>query len=177
MSLVIRSDVPPLSLVGVVRQTVHEFNPSLSIAKIRTMDEIVRRSTSTDSFLATLLLLAATVSVFLSAIGVYSVAAHTVRRQEREIGIRIALGADPDRLVGMLLKESVVFVLAGSAAGLAAAFAGMRALRAFLFEVSVGDPLTFAIASILLIGVGLIAGLVPARRAVGAQSVISLRGD
>ncbi len=141
MSLVIRSDVAPLSLASTVRQTIRQVEPTLSIARIRTMDAIVRRSRAADSFLATLLLVASAASLFLGVIGVYSVVAQSVHRREREIGIRIALGAEPGRLVGHLLKESVTFVIAGAAAGLIIALVATSALRAFLFDVSPTDPL------------------------------------
>jgi predicted permease len=177
MSLVIRSDVPPASLAGDVRHAIREADAALSVARIRPMDAIVTTSIASERFLAGLLLVAAAVSLLLSAIGVYGVAAQTVRRREHEIGIRMSLGAGPREVVVMVLKRSTAFVLIGAAAGLAAALGATRALTAFLFQVRPTDPLVLGMVTALLIAVAVIAVLVPARRAVRLDPLTALRRE
>jgi hypothetical protein len=177
MTLVIRSDPPSESLAHAVRDTVRDLDPTLSVARVRTMDEIVTTSIASERFLAGLLVAAAAASLFLGAMGVYGVAAHAVRRREHEIGVRVSLGARPGQLVGMVLRESVAFVLIGTALGLATGLAAARALGAFLYDVSATDPATLAIVTALLIAVALAASLLPARRAVRLDPVAALRRD
>jgi predicted permease len=177
MSLVVRTDVPPLSLAGAVRQVVRDVDDTMSIARVRTLDEIVGRSRAVERFTAVLLLLAAVVSLLLGAVGVYGVVAQAVRRREREAGIRIALGAAPRTLVRTFVRDTAAAVIAGAAAGIVLALAATRALRALLFEVSATDVPTLAIAVGLLVGVALVAALIPARRAARVDPVIALRAE
>jgi len=176
MALVIRFDGSPTSLAGAVRETIREVDTALSVARIRPMDAILTSSVATERFLATLLLVAAGVSLFLGAIGVYGVAAQAVRRREQELGIRVTLGARPGQVVEMVLRESLAFVLMGAVVGLTTALAATRALRAFLYEVSATDPATLAAVTALVIAVALIACLVPARRAMRLDPIAALRG-
>jgi ABC-type antimicrobial peptide transport system permease subunit len=177
MSLVVRTDAPPLSLAGAVRQVVRDVDDTMSIAHVRTLDDIVGRSRAVERFTAVLLLLAALVSLLLGAIGVYGVVAQAVRRREREAGIRIALGAAPGTLIRTFVRDTAAAVLSGAAAGIVLALAATRALRALLFEVSATDLPTLAIAVGLLVGVALVAALIPARRAARVDPVIALRAE
>jgi putative ABC transport system permease protein len=176
MTLVIRADGSPTSLATAVRQTIREVDTALSVARIRPIDAILTSSVAAERFLAAILLVAAAVSLLLGAIGIYGVVAQAVRRREQEFGIRVALGARPGQVVGMVLRESLAFVLIGAVAGLTAALAAGRALRAFLFEVSATDPVTVAAVSALVIAVALMASLVPARRALRLDLIATLRG-
>jgi ABC-type antimicrobial peptide transport system permease subunit len=175
MSLVIRSGAPSDSLASAVRQTIHNFDGALRVARIRPMDAILTASIASERFLAILLLIAAAASLFLGATGMYGVAAQAVRRREQEIGIRMALGARPSQIASMVLGQSAAFVLPGTALGLATALAATRTLRAFLFEVSAMDPLTLAGVTALVIAVALAAVLLPARRAVRLDPAAALR--
>lgn len=141
------------------------------------MDAIVSRSRARDSFVATVLLIAAVVSVFLGVLGVYGVVAQAVRRREREIGVRIALGARPGPLVRLLLRESVTAVMAGAAAGLVVALVATRALHSFLFGVSATDPLTLIVVTTVLVAIAVLAAFVPARRAATSDPIAPLRGE
>jgi putative ABC transport system permease protein len=177
MSLVVRTDVPPLSLAGAVRQVIRDVDDTMSIARVRTLDDIVGRSRAVERFTAVLLLLAALVSLLLGAIGVYGVVAQAVRRREHEAGIRIALGAAPGTLVRTFVRDTAAAVIAGAAAGIILALAATRALRALLFEVSATDLPTLAIAVGLLVAVALVAAFIPARRAARVDPVIALRAE
>jgi putative ABC transport system permease protein len=175
MAIVIRLDGPTTSLASAVRQVVREVDAALSVSRIRPMDAIRQTSVATERFLAALLLVAAAASLFLGAIGVYGVAAQAVRRREQEFGIRVTLGARPDQIVGMVLEESVRFVLVGAVVGLVASLAATRTLRAFLFEVSAMDPATVVAVTAFVIGVALMASLLPARRVMRLDPVATLR--
>jgi putative ABC transport system permease protein len=177
MTLVVRSDLPTASLATAVRSLIHETEPTLSIARVLAMDSIVAGSIDRERFLAALLLVAAAVSVFLSTIGVHGVVAHAVRRREREIGIRVSLGAQPTQVIRMVMGESVALILMGAALGLGLALAVTRLLRAFLFEVSATDPMPIALVTAFIIAAALIASLLPARRAVRLDPVTALRSE
>ena len=177
MTLVIRAGVRSEALITSVRNTIRALEPAVSVARIRTMEEILTRSIARERFLAALLLGSAAVSLFLAAIGVYGVAAHAVRRREREIGIRVSLGATPRQLVRMVLGQSAVLVVIGSTAGLALAFIATRTLRSFLFDVSATDPATVSVATVVLVLTVLAAHVLPARRAVMLDPVAALRSE
>jgi putative ABC transport system permease protein len=178
MSVVLRtSAIPPLVLVGDVRSVIQTNAEPLSIGRIRPMETLVTRSIAGDRVLALVLLVAAGTAVFLGAVGVYGVVAQIVRRREREIGIRTALGAAPVELLRLLLIEAIVFVFAGAATGLLGILAVARVLRSFLFQTSATDPTTLAAVSVLLITIAVLAALLPARRALGSAPLVSLRGE
>jgi predicted permease len=177
MTLVLRTAVPPLSLAPAVRLAVADVDPALSVARIRTLDAIVRASTARESFLMALLLAAATASLLLGSVGIYGVVAYVVRRRTQEIGIRVALGARAGRITGLVLRELLCSVLVGALVGLAGTFAGTRVLRSLLFGVSPTDPLTLAAVTALLLCVALLAGLIPARRAARVDPMVALRAE
>jgi predicted permease len=175
MALVIRSDGSAGALVNPVRQAIAGVDTTISVARIRPMDAILDASLASERFLAALLFVAAAVSLFLGAIGVYGIAAEAVRRREQEFGIRLTLGARPSQIVATVIGESIGFVVMGAAVGLTIAVAATRTLRAFLFEVSSMDPATVAAVTALVIAVALAASLFPARRAMRVDPVTSLR--
>jgi len=175
MTLVVRTDGAPLSLVRTVREFVAELDPTMSVARVRTMDAIVAASVARERFLAVLLLSATSASLFLGAVGIWGVAAHAVQRRTREIGVRIALGAQRSQVLATMLQESVRIVSIGVALGLATAAAVTRTLRPLLFEMSSTDPATLCAATALIVGTALVASWLPARRATRVDPVIALR--
>jgi predicted permease len=176
VALVIRSDALA-SLASPVQDIIREVEPSLSVARVRTMEHVVGASTARERFLAIVLLVAAASALFLAVVGVFGVSAHAVRRRQQELGIRISLGAQPGQLVAMVARHSLLLVAAGTAGGVAIALAAARALRSFLFDVTPGDPLTIAVVAGSLAIVAGIATLVPARRAVTLDPVAALRSE
>ncbi len=172
-TLVIRTTA--VSLGAAVRQTIREFEPTISVARIRPMDAIVTNSFARERLLGVLLLAAACISLFLGAIGVYGITAQSVRQRQQEVGVRIALGAPPGRLLRMLMMDPLVSVLTGLAVGLPVAFAATRGLRSLLFEVSATDPLTYLAATVVLIAVATVASLPASLRAVRLSPIAALR--
>ena len=176
-TLIIRTDAAPLSLAASVRNRIREIDPTATVARVRSMDAIVSASIAKESFMAVLLLVSAITSLFLGTIGTYGVVAYAVRRRTQEIGIRRALGASGREVVGMVMGESFGVILLGALAGLLATLAATRGLRAFLFEVQPTDPLTIITSVAIVVGVALLASLIPARRAAGVDPTVALRGD
>jgi ABC-type antimicrobial peptide transport system permease subunit len=174
---VIRSDVPPAALIAATRAAIREFDPTLSVGRVRTMEAILDSSIDREKMLAVLLLSAAAVSVFLGAIGVYGVAAHAARRREQELGIRASLGARPGQLVTMVLRQAAGFIAAGAVLGVATTLIAARALQSFLFEVSATDPTTVATVTALLVAVALAAIVMPVRRTVVRDPIAALRSN
>ena len=129
------------------------------------------------SFTMTLLAIAAGIALVLGIVGLYGVISYIVTERTSEIGIRLALGARPDEVRVMVLRQGLVVAAAGVAVGLVAALASTRLMASLLFEVSAHDPVTFAVVALALIGVSGVATYVPARRAAGIDPVRALRQD
>jgi putative ABC transport system permease protein len=177
MHLVIRTGMPPLSLAASVRQTIGDYDAAVSVGKVRTMDAIVRASSARERFLAVLLLIAGAASTLLGAVGIYGVVAQTARRRRQEIGIRVALGAQRGHVVGLAMRESALATLVGIALGIGVAFATTRTLGSLLFEVTSLDGFTFAAATLLLLGVAVVAAFLPALRGARVDPMTALRSD
>lgn len=167
----------PKSIVPAVRQAVAELDPEIPVAEFRTMNELIARSLARTTLTMTLLGVAAGVALLLGAVGLYGVMSYVVSQRTAEIGIRMALGARAARIATLLLRQSLVLVSLGVALGLLGAVATTRVLRSFLFEVSPTDPITLAMVSSLVIGVAIVACLVPARRATRVDPVVALRTE
>ena len=177
MSLVVRSNVEPASLSASVRQAVNEVDRSVPVADVKTMDHVVSESITQPRFNLFLLGLFSAVAMLLSAAGIYGVTAYTVTQRTRELGIRIALGAQVGDVLKMILGQGMAVIGIGLIAGLAAAFELMRLLRSLLFGVGENDPLTFAAITGVLVLVALIACYLPARRATKVDPLVALRAE
>ncbi|HEX7773044.1 MAG TPA: FtsX-like permease family protein, partial [Pyrinomonadaceae bacterium] len=177
MSLVVRSNVEPASLSASVRQAVNEVDRSVPVADVKTMDHVVSESITQPRFNLFLLGLFSAVAMLLSAAGIYGVTAYTVTQRTRELGIRIALGAQVGDVLKMILGQGMAVIGIGLIAGLAAAFELMRLLRSLLFGVGENDPLTFAAITGVLVLVALIACYLPARRATMVDPLVALRAE
>jgi putative ABC transport system permease protein len=164
-TLTVRAAGNPRGLERQLRDVVHAINPGIPVTEVETADELIADANGRVRFATFLMWALAAIATSLALIGVYGAFWCSVRQRTREIGVRIALGADPSAIIGMVLKETVAVALLGLAIGLPIAFASSRVLRGLLFGVEPTDPLTFAIASVLLVAAALAASYLPARRA------------
>jgi predicted permease len=177
MNYVVRSAIPPSSLVAAVRDAVDEIDPNVAIAGVRSLQEIVDRASDQASFTMVLLAIAATVALLLGAIGIYGIVSYIVTQRTGEIGVRLAMGAEPRSVAGMILRQSGTVTLLGIVVGLLASFAGSRLIQSLLFGISPRDPAVFAITTLFLVGIALIACWLPARRASRLSPLDALRTD
>jgi ABC-type antimicrobial peptide transport system permease subunit len=166
-----------MHLVGTVRQEVRAIDSGQPISEALPMEEIVTRSLARDRFSALVLGAFACLALILAAVGLYGVVAYVVTQRTNEIGIRIALGADPRGIQRLVVFQSLRAVLIGLGLGLVGAIAVTGILRSLLYEVKPGDPTTFAVVTLLLVLVALAAAFIPARRAARVDPVLALRAE
>jgi len=175
--IAVRSAREPASIVADVRRVLHDVDPALPVAQIRTLDDVVSASQSRPRFITLVLTSFAGVSLALAAIGIYGVMAYSVAQRTRELGIRIALGAQARALLRLVLGRALLLTAGGVVLGLAGAVALTRFLAAFLFRVEPTDPATFATVALLLAAIALVASLVPAVRATRLDPITALRSE
>jgi putative ABC transport system permease protein len=161
----------------VVQKEIWQLDANLPVTGIRPMEQILSSSLGPDRFNAILLGLFSTLAVLLAAVGLYGVISYTVTQRTHEIGIRVALGAQPADVLRMILTQGAVLSLIGLAIGLAGAFALTRYLETLLFEITATDPAVFLMVSGLLLTVALLACWIPARRAANVDPIIALRAE
>jgi putative ABC transport system permease protein len=177
MDIVIRTDNAPEALMPSVRQKVHELDPELALANVKTMDEWLANTAASPRLNTVLLSLFAAVAVIIAAIGIYGVLAYSVNQRTQEIGLRMALGAQPGGVLRLIIGEGMRIGLIGTVIGLAGGFGLGRALSSLVYGVSVHDATTFAAVSIVLMIVTLAACTIPARRAARVDPLVALRHD
>ena len=177
MYAVIRTSGDPASLGPAVRRTVAELDPALAISSMRTMNEVRAQSLARERFLTTLLLLFASVGLALAVVGVYGVMAQMARRRVREMGIRLALGAQASDVRWLVVRNGLRLVLLGLVIGTAGALVATRTMQALLFGVAPKDPLTFVSVPLVLVLTALVATWVPATFASRADPATALRAE
>jgi ABC-type antimicrobial peptide transport system permease subunit len=177
MSYVVRTTGDPAELVGASRAAVESVDPNLALAQVRTLQEMVDRAGDQMLFTMMLLGIAAAVALLLGAIGIYGVVSYIAAQRTGEIGLRLALGADPSGVAALILRESVGVTMIGVGLGLAGALAGGRLIETLLYNVSPRDPVVIGVVTLLLIGIALIACWLPARRASRLSPLEALRTD
>jgi len=160
-----------------IEQAVWGVNASTPLANPRTMDEMYSKSMARTSFTLALLSAAGVMALLLGIIGIYGVISYTVAQRSREIGIRMALGAQRSELTGLFVRQGLALTLIGAGVGLAVAFGAMRLLSSILFHVSPFDPLTYAVLTLVLLLTASVACYVPSRRAAAVNPVDSLRAE
>jgi predicted permease len=165
------------SLMKEVQRAVWSVNANLPISGVHTLDYYYTQSMARTSFTLVMLALAGGMALLLGVVGLYGVIAYSVSQRTREIGIRIALGAQRPALIGMFVRHGLWLAGAGVICGAAAAFAVMRLLSSLLFGVSPSDPITYAAALVGLIGTAAIACYIPSRRAASVDPVEALRAE
>jgi putative ABC transport system permease protein len=177
MVFVVRATTNPLSLAGAIRRVIHEIDPAQPVAQIQTMETVVRETFARQTFSALLLGGFSLVSLVLAAVGIYGVLAYSVTERTREIGVRVALGADPRRILTLVLGSGMRVVVAGALLGMGGALALTGLLKSLLFGVQSRDPATFATVPLVLIAVALLAAYLPARRASRLAPVDALKDE
>jgi predicted lysophospholipase L1 biosynthesis ABC-type transport system permease subunit len=173
--LIIRTAGPPLSVAAAVGSVIHEIDPHLPVADLRTMDDYLDEMVATRRLRMELLTAYSAVALLLAAVGIYGVLAYFVVQHAGEIGIRMALGARPGDVLRWVLGKGVGLALGGVGLGLIASLAAMRLIKTLLFGVSATDPLTFGAIALLLLCVALAACWIPARRATKVDPITVLR--
>jgi hypothetical protein len=177
VSLIVRTDGDPARLAGPVRAAIREVLPRQPILQIVPMQDRVDAAAATPRFFTTLVSVFGTLALTLAAVGLYGIVAYVVRQREREIGVRVALGATPAQVVGMMLRRGMTPVLAGLAVGIPLALLATGLLRSLLYEVSARDPVTFVGVAAVLAAVALVASWLPSRRAARVDPTVALRAD
>jgi putative ABC transport system permease protein len=153
------------------------MDPDVPLGNVRPMEDIIARSMVRLSFTMTLLAIAASMALILSAIGIYGVISYIVGRRRGEIGIRMALGAHASRVGTMVVRQSVQFAVVGIVIGIAATIAITRVLGSVLYGVSPTDPTTLIAVSAIMLFIAVLASYVPAQRAMSVDPVEALRAD
>jgi predicted lysophospholipase L1 biosynthesis ABC-type transport system permease subunit len=167
----------PDALLPAARQAVWGVNPNLPLARVRTLAELVSGSTAQTSFTLIMLAIAAGVALFLGAVGIYGVISYVVAQRTREIGVRMAMGAEKGTVTRMVLRQAGGLALVGVAVGLAAALGLTRLMASLLFGVSPFDPLTFGGVAVALSLIALLASWIPAHRAASVDPTEALRAE
>jgi putative ABC transport system permease protein len=177
VAMFVRTNSDPHALLPGLRSVVQSIDADLPLTDAGTMEESIQKFSTTPRFRSILLSVFAGLGFLLALIGIYGVIAISVTQQTREIGIRMALGAHPGDVMRMMLRRGLLWVAAGTAAGLAGAIGATRLLGSLLFEVKATDPVSFAIATGLLVAAALAACYVPARRAMRVDPMVALRHE
>ena len=173
--LAVRTSSDPASLAAAVRSEIAALDPQVPVSAVATMDEVVSASVENQRFGALLFLLFGAIALLLTAVGIYGVISYGVAQRTHEIGIRLALGAGRQQVLGMIVGEAMRPALLGAALGLCAAFGLTRLLTRLLYNVKPTDPPVFTAVLLLLIGVALLASYIPARRATRVDPMVALR--
>jgi ABC-type antimicrobial peptide transport system permease subunit len=160
-----------------VRRTIDTVDPQLALAQVGTLQDMLDRASAQMAFTMVLLAIAAGVALMLGVIGIYGVMSYVVTQRTGEIGVRLALGAEPASVARMIVRQGGLVALAGIAVGLATASAGSRLIESLLYGVSSRDSGVFATTTLTLLAVALLACWLPARRAARLSPLEALRTD
>jgi putative ABC transport system permease protein len=173
--LVVRASMNPLFLQKAIRKAVYEVNKEQPLTDMKTLEQLKSESMVGDRLRSILLGVFAAIALALSAVGIYGVVSYTVAQRTNEIGIRAALGASGDNLLGLVLRGGIWMMLVGLGIGFAGALGFARLLSTLLFGVGAWDTATIAVVAALLAWVGLMACFIPARRAARVDPMVALR--
>ena len=175
--LAIRSTVPPETLMPALRRIIRSADPEIPISSVRTMAQIVDNETASRSVQARLLGGFAALAFLLAAVGIHGLLSFAVSQRSREIGVRVALGAKPRDILGMVLGQAAFVAVAGVVPGAILAYEAGLAMQALLAGVKPDDPATFLAAAALCVAMTLFGSLLPAWRAVRVDPITALRAD
>ena len=175
--LAVRTNGPPASAAAAVRSQMSAAAPDLPIEKVRTIADVLDTAIAQERLMSAIALCLAGLSILLGCVGLYALMSYDVSQRTRELGIRLALGATGRNVVALVLRDSVVMVLAGLATGVPLGIAASRALTSQLYGVNTGDPWTLGSVGVLLVGIGLVAAVRPARTAARIDPIALLRNE
>jgi putative ABC transport system permease protein len=177
MTFVVRTTGDPARLgpaaVGVIRQ----IDPLLPVAAVRPLDEVFAESIARPRLTAVTMTVFAAAALLLAGLGVYGIVSYSVAQRAREFGIRVALGAKPSQIIGMVVGQNLRIVVAGLILGVAAAIPVTRLMRGLLYQVGPNDPVTFVAIGAILAAVAMIAAYLPARRGTQVDPVVTLKAE
>jgi putative ABC transport system permease protein len=177
MGFAVRTEREPAAIVSSLRMALREVADDLSMANVRTMDQLFASNIANQRLIATLLGAFAVLALLLAGVGLYGVVSYSVGQRTHEIGVRTALGATPGSILGLVLRSGIQLAGVGLALGLFAALGLTRFLQSMLYKVSPFDPLSFAVVAVVLAGISLVACWLPARRASHVDPMEALRHE
>jgi len=177
LALTVKVAGDPLAQVGPVRDAVHSLDPDQPVYNVLTLDQVLQDEMGGETIMAKIMGVLAVVALALAVIGVYGVMAYTVSRRIREVGIRMALGADSGKVISLVLRQGAVLAGLGVSIGFAAALGVTRGLSFFLYGVSPFHLPTFAGVALALLGAGIAATFFPARKATRVDPIAALRSE
>jgi ABC-type antimicrobial peptide transport system permease subunit len=175
--LVVRSSGNTAGLAAAIRRAVADVDPNEPVSNIRWMNDVFDSELLNRNTQMTLVAVFAGLALLMASIGLYGVLSYAVAQRVPEIGVRMALGAEPRGVAGMIVRHGGVVALVGIVLGLATALAGSRLIESLLYGVSSHDPVVFASAAVALLGVALLACWLPARRAAAVDPLVALRAE
>jgi putative ABC transport system permease protein len=176
-SLIVRTTADPAPLIPAIRREIEAVNPNAVIARVRSLETVADQSIEDQRLRATIAVAFSGLALILGMLGVYGVTSHMVAQQTREIGVRVALGAEPSSIARMIVGRALRPVVFGVALGLGIAWAAGRLVASLLFGVTATDGATLAMTCALLIGAGLVASAWPTRVALRVQPIAALREE
>jgi putative ABC transport system permease protein len=177
MTVVLKTSVPPTSVVEAARAQVYAVDPNLPLSNVTSLDAVVAKSISQQRFYMLLLGIFAAVALALAAIGIFGVLSYAVSQRTREIGIRMALGAQEGSVIALIVRQAMMLVAAGVAAGTFLGLFLSQTMTKMLFNVAPTDPVTFLSVAAVLATVALVASYLPARRATRVDPIVALRSE
>ena len=177
LTLVVRTTGDPAALAPALQREVASLDKAVTVSELQTMEEVVAHSTAEPRFYLLLMGTFAVVALSLAAVGIYGVMSYSVSRRGHEIGVRMAVGAQRSDVLRLIVRQGMTLVIIGLAVGAVAALACTRLMAGLLFGVRPNDPFTFAATILVLMGIALIANLIPARRATKVDPMVALRHE
>jgi putative ABC transport system permease protein len=177
MQVAVRTTGDPKTYVSAIRAAIHEIDHDMPMSKVSTLDVMVDNSMGQRRLSTVLLGVFAGLALLLASIGIYGVMSYTVAQRTRELGVRVALGASRQSVLGLVMKQGVTITLIGVVIGLGGAFGLTRLIATQLFSVKATDPATFLTVTAVLVGVAVAATLVPALRATRIDPLTALREE
>lgn len=175
--VVVKSTLSTSAVVGAIRAATREVDKNLPVTDVMSLPDALNGSVAQPRFRTLLLGLFSAIALVLAAVGIFGVISYSVSRRTHELGIRMALGAQPGSVLSMILRETLTLTLIGIAVGIPCAMAAARLIRRLLFNVTLYDPMTLALVPLVLISVGTLASYIPARRAMKVDPLVALRHE